>query len=240
MSCSSGEASMGGIVFGAIAPHGHLAIPEACNAEERGLATATQEAMAELGQRFAAARPDATILFTPHNVHVEGHLAVLVAGQLKGSLSDWTEAKIELHCPTDRDLARGALDALRDAGIPAIGVSYGGNDAAQATAPMDWGALIPLWFMGGRAEPQVPVVVISPAHGHAHREDGPYGFDPAAAEYDGRVADLVRADRLGELLDLRPGLVAAAKADSYWQMLMLHGALSAARGGWRGGVLSYE
>ena len=264
---------MGGIVFGAIAPHGHLAILEACSAEERGLGTATQEAMAELGRRFAAARPDATILFTPHNVHVEEHMAVIVAGQLKGSLSDWTKESIELRCPTDQDLARGALDALRGAGIPAVGVSYGGNDAAQATAPMDWGALIPLWFMGGRAEPQVPAVVISPArdrpdeehvaagralaalaaasgkrvaviasadHGHAHRAEGPYGFDPAAAEYDGRVADLVRADRLGELLDLGPELVAAAKADSYWQMLMLHGALSALGDGWRGEFLAYE
>src|SRR5919199_2757804 len=196
MSCSSGEATMGGIVFGAIAPHGHLAIPEACSAEERGLASATQEAMAELGRRFAAARPDATILFTPHNVHVEGHLAVLVAGQLKGSLSDWTEERIELRCPTDRDLARGALDALRDAGIPAIGVSYGGNDAAAATAPLDWGALIPLWFMGGRSEPQVPAVVVSPARDRSLEEHVRAGaaLAAAAASSGKRVALVASAD----------------------------------------------
>ena len=44
-------------------------------------------------------------------------MAVLVAGQLKGSLSEWTKEPIELRCPTDRELARGALDALRGAGI---------------------------------------------------------------------------------------------------------------------------
>ena len=261
---------MSGLVFGAIAPHGHLAIPEACPAEERGLAMATQEAMAELGRRFAEAQPDATIIFTPHNVHVEGHMAVLVAGRLAGSLAEWTEATIELRCPVDRGLARAALNALGDAGIPALGVSYGANDQAAATAPMDWGVLIPLWFMGGRSEPQVPVVVVSPArdrpieehvaagralaamaaasgkrvaiiasadHGHAHRADGPYGFDPAAAEFDGRVADLVKANRLAGLLDIDPALVAAASADSYWQMVMLHGALG---DGWRGEFLSYE
>ncbi len=261
---------MGGLVFGAIAPHGHLAIPEACAPGERGLAGATQGAMAELGRRFAAARPDATILCTPHNVHVEGHLAAIVAGRLAGSLSDWTREAIELRCPTDRDLAGAALDALRAAGLPAVGVSYGGNDPATATAPLDWGALIPLWFMGGRTDPPVPVVVLSPArdlpreahvragralaalaassgrrvaliasadHGHAHRADGPYGYDPAAAEYDARVADLVRADRLAGLLEIDPALVAAAKADSYWQMLILHGALG---DGWRGEFLSYE
>ena len=261
---------MSGLVFGAIAPHGHLAIPEACSPEERGLAVATQGAMAELGRRFAAARPDATILFTPHNVHVEGHLAALVAGTLAGSLAEWTRETVELRCPTDRDLARTALDALGAAGIPAVGVSYGGNDQATARAPMDWGTLIPLWFMGGRAEPQVPVVVVSPArdlsrevhvragrtlaamaaasgkrvaliasadHGHAHRADGPYGYDPAAADYDARVVDLVKQNRLAGLLEIDPELVAAAKADSYWQMLLLHAALGE---GWRADFLSYE
>lgn len=261
---------MSGLVFAAIAPHGHLAIPEACSAEERGLATATQEAMADLGRRFAAARPDATIIFTPHNVHVEGAMAVVTAGNLAGSLSEWTRETIELRASTDLALARAAIDALNTAEIPTVGISYGGNDAAGATAPMDWGVLIPLWFMGGRAEPPVPAVVISPArdrsaadhvragealaavaaasgkrvamiasadHGHAHRADGPYGFDLAAAVYDGRVVDLVKANHLTGLLEIDPALVGAAKADSFWQMLILSGAIGDA---WRGEFLSYE
>jgi aromatic ring-opening dioxygenase LigB subunit len=261
---------MSGLVFAAIAPHGSLAIPEACSDNERGLATATQGAMAELGRRFAAARPDATIIVTPHNVHVEGAMAVVIAGKLAGSLSDWTDEKIELRCPTDRALARAAIDALNAASIPAVGISYGGNDAAGATAPMDWGVLIPLWFMGGRAEPQVPIVVISPSrdmspadhvragqalaamvaasgkrvamiassdHGHAHLADGPYGFDPAAAVYDGQIVDLIKANHLTGVSDVDPALVGKAKADSYWQMLMLSGAIG---DGWKGEFLSYE
>jgi len=261
---------MSGLVFAAIAPHGSLAIPEACFAEERALATATQGAMVELGRRFVAARPEATMLFTPHNVHVEGAMAVVVAGKLAGSLSDWSDEQIELRCPTDRPLARAAIDALNAAHIPAVGISYGGNDAAGATAPMDWGALIPLWFMGGRSEPQVPVVVISPArdmspadhvragqalaamagasgkrvamiassdHGHAHLADGPYGFDPAAVEYDGRVVDLIKANHLTGVQQIDPALVGRAKADSFWQMLMLSGAIG---DDWRGEFLSYE
>ena len=42
---------------------------------------------------------------------------------------------------------------------------------------------------------------------------------------------------LGGLLDLDAAFVDAAKADSWWQMLMLHGALD---DGWRGDFLSYE
>ncbi len=261
---------MTGLVFAAIAPHGSLAIPEACAAEERELAHATQEAMVELGRRFDAARPDATIVLTPHNVHVGGAFAVVVAGGLAGSLSGWSAEPIELECPVDPELATQALYALGSEGVPAVGVSFGGNDPMSAVAPMDWGTLVPLWFMGGRADPSVPAVVISPArdrawtehvragaalaqaaaatgkrvaliasadHGHAHEADGPYGYDPASAAYDERIVELVRDDALERLLEFEPELVEAAKADSFWQMLMLHGATGA---GWRGELLSYE
>jgi aromatic ring-opening dioxygenase LigB subunit len=73
--------------------------------------------------------------------------------------------------------------------------------------------------------------------GHCHRTDGPYGFDPASAEYDARIVELVQAGRLEQLLDLEPSFVQAAKADSWWQMLMLHGAIGE---GWRSDFLSYE
>jgi aromatic ring-opening dioxygenase LigB subunit len=261
---------MSGLVFAAIAPHGSMAIDEACEPEEKGLAQATQDAFGELGRRFEAARPDATIVLTPHNVHVDGAFAVVISAELHGSLSEWTTQPLELTCPVDRDLALQTVVALNDAGIPAVGLSYGGNDPESAVFPMDWGALIPLWYMGGRSEPQVPAVVMSPArdrsfeehlragavlaqaaaesgkrvaliasadHGHAHDADGPYGYDPAAKEYDDRVVELVRSERLGELLGFDSQFIERAKADSFWQMLMLHGALGE---DWRGELLSYE
>jgi aromatic ring-opening dioxygenase LigB subunit len=252
------------LVFAAIAPHGTL--PEAPVAG----ADATHAALATLGERFDAARPEATIVCTPHNVHVEGHFAVVLAGTVAGSLSEFDAPDVHLSVPVDLELAVDAVTALHDDGIPVVGASFGANDPGAATAPMDWGVLIPLWAMGGRHEPPVPVVVVSPArdrslrehvragralarvagesgrrvaliasadHGHAHDADGPYGFDPAAAEYDSQVVELVRENRLAGLLDLDPALVDAAKADSWWQLLMLHGALGE---GWRAEFLSYE
>jgi aromatic ring-opening dioxygenase LigB subunit len=252
------------LVFAAIAPHGTL--PEA----PVDTADATHAALAVLGQRFDAARPETTIVLTPHNVHVQGHFAVVLAGTLAGSLAEFDAPDVRLSCPVDVELATQAVVALHDDGIPVVGASFGANDPEAATAPMDWGVLIPLWVMGGRSEPPVPVVVVSPArdlapqehvragralaraaeesdkrvaliasadHGHAHDADGPYGFDPAAAEYDAQVVQLVKENRLGGLLELDPGLVDAAKADSWWQLLMLDGALG---DGWQAEFLSYE
>ena len=80
-------------------------------------------------------------------------------------------------------------------------------------------------------------LIASADHGHAHDADGPYGFHPAAAEYDRQVTELVQENRLAGLLELDPAFVDAAKADSWWQMLMLHGALA---DDWDAEFLSYE
>jgi aromatic ring-opening dioxygenase LigB subunit len=252
------------LVFAAIAPHGTLPEAPVENAD------ATHAALGKLGERFDAAEPETTIVLTPHNVHVEGHFAVVRAETMAGSLADFDAPGVRLSVPVDLELATHAVTALQAEGVPVVGTSFGANDPSAAAAPMDWGVLIPLWAMGGRHEPPVPVVVVSPArdrsleehvragralaraaeasrkrvaliasadHGHAHEVSGPYGFDPAAAEYDRQVVELVQENRLAGLLELDPAFVDAAKADSWWQLLMLHGALGA---GWNAEFLSYE
>ena len=220
------------IAFAAIAPPGDV-----------DLAPELRAAMEELGRRRERAAADTVVVVTPHNVHVEGHLAVVTA------------ARVGPH-ETDRELALAIVRSLREEGVPALGVSYGGNDPAEAEMPLDWGTEVPLDFL--RA-PQV--VVVSPArdlrieehvragvaiaraadpsnrllqakrvglvasadHGHAHDADGPYGFDPAAAFYDTLMQEILGSGRL----DFEPlGLaVEAAKADSLWQLLVLQGAV---------------
>lgn len=188
--------------------------------------------MQELGRRFDVAAPDAAIVVTPHNVHVEGHFAVVTA------------ARVGEH-EVDRALAAATIDVLRAAGLPVVGVSYGGNDATHAEHPLDWGTEIPLRFMSDR-----PVVVLAPARdrplaehvrvgellaqlpgrhaliasadqGHAHDPNGPYGFDPAASEYDALAQEIVRSG--GRDFEPLARLVEPARADSLWQMLVLQG-----------------
>ena len=224
--------------------------------------------MAELARRFDAARPDAVVVLTPHGVHVEGHLAVVVAGGTAGFLDE--APAIALNLPVDRDLALAVVREIREAGLPVVGVSFGGNDPGGAVMPLDWGSLIPLWYLGGRHDPPVPVVLIAPARdlpheahlaagaaisraiagsgrrvalvasadqAHAHAADGPYGFDPAARAFDEFVVTFLREGRLAAVADVDLAVVEAAKADSWWQLLMLLGAIGEA---WRPELLSYE
>src|SRR2546421_11300164 len=150
------------LVFACIAPHGSIAIPEAKPKDRPSLASATTAGMQELGRRFSAAEPDVSIVLTPHNMHVEGAMAVVDAAAVSGDLVQWG-SPISLRIPIDREIALSIRDAIRAAGIPVVAVSYGANDPASAVFPMDWAVLVPAHFMGGRSEPQVPVAVVAPA-----------------------------------------------------------------------------
>jgi aromatic ring-opening dioxygenase LigB subunit len=218
------------ICFACIAPHGDMELDEGLHA-----------AMEELGRRFAAAAPDVAVVVTPHSVHVEGHFGVVIAG----TVGEWE---------TDASAARRLLESP----LPILGVSYGGNDPVTAEFPLDWGTEVPLSFMRAPR-----VVVVSPArdrpleehlrlgeaiaalpgrvaliasadNGHAHDPDGSYGFDPAAAEYDARLREILASDRV-DFLPLEE-LAEPAKADSLWQLLVLQGAVGETA---RADVLAY-
>jgi len=70
---------------------------------------------------------------------------------------------VELKVLSDVATAVRILESFAVAGLSAAGVSFGSNDLTTAVAPMDWGVLIPLWFMGGRNNPPVPAVIVTPA-----------------------------------------------------------------------------
>ncbi len=67
--------------------------------------------------------------------------------------------------------------------------------------------------------------VASSDQAHTHARTGPYGFSRGAAQYDRKVVEAVKTDRLASLMDLDTALVERAKPDSLWQMTMLAGVL---------------
>ena len=241
-------------MFAAIAPHGGLVFdePEA----------PTRKAMEELGRRFAATEPETAIVLTPHGVHVDGHFAVVRSGQLAGDASQWTEADSSYEGAGDPEVADACIEALRADGLPVVGLMFGASTAEGSTMPLDWGASIPLWFMPGPAVVVSPcralsnsehvragaslaratgkrrvALIASADHGHGHDPEGPYGFAAESKLYDEKMIELVSGNRLGDLAELDPGFAVAAKADSFWQLLMLHGALGK---GFEAELLSYE
>src|SRR5439155_955463 len=72
------------LVFGCIAPHGGIAVPELAG-DRPELAAKTREAMFELGRRLEAREPDTVVVLTPHGIRVEGTMAISVSERAAGT-----------------------------------------------------------------------------------------------------------------------------------------------------------
>jgi aromatic ring-opening dioxygenase LigB subunit len=252
------------LVFAAIAPHGGLVFeqPAGVGSTEPDGPVPTRWGLEELKRRFEAARPEAVIVVTPHGVLLDGHIGVVRSGQLSEHPSQFLDAEYLYGGPGAPELAEACVRALQEDGVPALGITFGTTVSGASEMPIDWGAGIPLWFMRAPAVVVTPcralsndqlvragaalaratatrrvAFVASADHGHGHTADGPYGFAPESKEYDERIVELVRGNRLGELSSWDAGIAVTAKADSFWQLLMLHGAVG---GDFDVDLLSYE
>jgi aromatic ring-opening dioxygenase LigB subunit len=218
--------------------------------------------MRELADRLHAAAVESAILATPHGTLLDGHFGVVRAARLAEHPNPFVPAERLYEGEGDPDLADACVRTLQEAGLPALGITFGTTVAGGATMPVDWGAGIPLTFL------RVPAVVVTPCrelsneehvragaalasatgerrvafvasadHGHGHVHDGPYGFSEHSRPYDEAVQDVVRRNALGELPGWTSERAREALADGFWQLLMLHGALG---DGFRAELLSYE
>jgi aromatic ring-opening dioxygenase LigB subunit len=260
---------MSGLVFACIAPHGGLVISEISGAEGRK-AVATRRAMEELGRRMTAARPETIVLVTPHGLPVSGAFSLLDARRVGGELHG-AGGTVAVSFQVDNALNAAIAATACQCDVPVARLMCG--PAAQPTAclPLDWGAVVPFWFIGRALDPAPRVVVACPDRdlplalfprfgqlvrhaaeqvgrriafiasadlGHAHDPCGPYGYDPAAAEYDAATIEAIEAQDLGRMLAWDPAWLERAKTDALWQILNLHGAIAGQR--FRGELLSYE
>ena len=228
------------IVAGLIVPHGNPAFEEG----------ETRRAMEELTRRLEASGAESAILVTPHGTFVDDHIAVVRAVALAEQQNQFVDEEHLYEGPGDPELADACIAALREDGFAATGLLFGTSYAGGSVMPIDWGAGIPLWFLRIRAAVVTPnralsnedqvragaalaratgdrkvAFIASADHGHGHGDDGPYGHSEHSQPYDDQVVDVVRRNALHELVDWDPQFARDALADSFWQMLMLHGAL---------------
>lgn len=133
------------LVAAAIVPHGFPIIPELGDEVEGG--GSTPGAMAAFGELFRSQGVDAVVITGPHGIRADGAFAVVDAARAAGTLH-WKGRKVEVNAPCDRPLIESISAAASEAGIPVSRVSFAGNRADQAVVPLDWGALVPLWFLG--------------------------------------------------------------------------------------------
>jgi aromatic ring-opening dioxygenase LigB subunit len=257
------------LVWACIAPHGGELITELGDGPPERMEQ-TRNAMRELGRRYRATGAETLVVLTPHGLAVEGHACVSVARTAFGEFAGENGASLSGGFPVDVELAEAIAVAAGELTVSVVRAAYDDERTPIEVFPLDFGALIPLYFLcDGAPSPRVVVVcpardmprrqlvdfgravvdaatsigrriaiVCSADQGHGHDAAGPYGLSPHSPGYDRAYCRAIRDGDLGRLLSWRNDWIDAALPDSYWQTLMLYGALAVAP--MRSMLLSYE
>ena len=256
-------------MYACIAPHGGEVVP-ALAGKRLDLFSPTRKGMRILAQNMKESKPDTIVVATPHNLRLQRHIGVVTSEYSSGKVTGGRK-EIKMRARCDVDFSKGVVEAAGQRGLPVVAANYGALEGRMSDLAMDWGTLIPLWFLLRGTGLKSKVVIITPSRGiplkqnfdfgsvvgavaerskkrvafvasadqaHAHRKDGPYGYDRRAEQYDRLVVDAIQRDRLSAILDLDPEFVEGAKPDSLWQIAMLAGALSVVP--MKGVLLSYQ
>ncbi len=91
---------------------------------------------------------------------------------------------------------------------------------------IDWEKLVKLGYFiteSVKKENKQAVFIASADQSHAHDVSSIYGFDPISKEFDEKVSNLITANKLEEIKNFDKNFVDNAKADSFWQMMILVG-----------------
>ena len=138
------RSSKPGLAFGAIMPHGDV-IP-AISTDYGASSQKTNDAMEQIGQAFRDAAPDVLLLLTPHGVRVEASVTVSVTERASGELIG-NDTTIRVDLPVHQFFALSLASRAGSAGVPVSTVIFGSAAGEGSTIPLDWGSIIPLWYL---------------------------------------------------------------------------------------------
>ncbi len=190
-----GEDQVAGLVFACIAPHGSEVIEELAG-ETPGRTATTRRAMEELGRRMADAGPETVVVITPHGVRVTGAVCVMTTERAHGMLES-EQGRVEVDMAVDTELGhRIAEQAARAYNVPTATAIYGATSGDGCFTPLDWGAVVPLWFLGSRWATPPATLSITPSRALTLSQLYDFGtaLVEAAVETGRRVALVASAD----------------------------------------------
>ncbi|MCY0876769.1 MAG: extradiol ring-cleavage dioxygenase [Firmicutes bacterium] len=151
---------MSGIVHGCIVPHGYEVIPPLAGPEHEGFAPISA-GLAKVAERLKAARPDVIVLATPHGFRVAGQVTVATNSFAHGRLGKFGHF-VDVECACDRTFASALIEAASAQDIPVKGAYFGSAQGDFSILPLDWGAVVPLWFFHEALDYKPDVVILTP------------------------------------------------------------------------------
>ncbi len=148
--------------FACIAPHGGELIPTLAKQGEKGFLK-TRRAMRSLARTIALKKPKTIVVASPHNLRLFKKIAVVVAENSSGSLEGLRGEQVKLKAPCNVGMAWDILREAERMGLPVVGANYGTFEGPSSNIAMDWGTLVPLWFVLKEQRIEARIVIVAPS-----------------------------------------------------------------------------
>ncbi len=151
------------LVYACIAPHGGELIPELASKSMMRRFEETREAMRFIARKLSEAGPQTIVIASPHNLRLLSKIAVVISENSSGTLKGSSKRSVALRASCDVDFAKTVVHESEKAGLPVVGANYGTATGSSSDMQMDWGSLIPLWFMLKEQKLKSRILIVAPS-----------------------------------------------------------------------------
>jgi aromatic ring-opening dioxygenase LigB subunit len=150
-----------GIVYACIVPHGSEVIPELAGDKLEAFSE-TRRGMEELARQMKKHSPHTIVIATPHGLRLDHTIGIVTSQYSAGNLKE-KDKTISARFKCNRQLAQKIYRTAKKAGLPVVAANYGTSEGPDSCMPMDWGALIPLWFFGAQEKKKPRIIIVTPS-----------------------------------------------------------------------------
>jgi len=163
------------LVYACIAPHGGEIIPELASKAMLPKFEETRAAMRVLAKRISETHPQTVVIASPHNLRLVSRIAVVVSENSSGTLKGSSNRSVSLRAQCDIDFGRILLRQTEKKGLPVVGANYGTATGSTSDMQMDWGTLIPLWFVLKEQKLKPKILIVTPSREIPLRKNFAFG-----------------------------------------------------------------
>ena len=150
------------LAYACIAPHGVEIIPELASKSTLPKFTETRAAMRVLAKRISEAHPHTVVIASPHNLRLVSKIAVVISEHSSGTLKVSNQS-VSLRARCDVDSGKILLRQSEKEGLPVVGANYGTAAGTSSDMQMDWGTLVPLWFVLKELKLKSKILIVAPS-----------------------------------------------------------------------------
>src|SRR5712692_8087481 len=149
--------------YSCIMPHGGDIIPQLAARKTKHLFVKTRESMRKIARDIREVRPDTIVIASPHNLRLQDKIGIVTSENTTGELNGPRGRKVSLSLKCDGEFAQDLLQESARYHLPVVGANYGTAEGPASDMPMDWGTLVPLWFVAKEERVKAKTVIVTPS-----------------------------------------------------------------------------